>query len=653
MEIKDENQIVKDAIEKAETAINHVVGENQITEQNNNLENEQEVIVQNENTVENKAEDNNLVLNEDDDFKLTAYDDSIINFNNDDLLQQLRDKPIVFDKENMNEPLPFSAYYCLNKKTFTNQLPVGVFSRNIAGDILNENREPQAFSRKMGYLVLYASIANNLKKMVDVRDKLREALESNPDIELSKSQYVQLLAVNVKFGLSGTNNDLTQFVKNKEVLDKSMTASELASTFHKLDKKLLIRTSTYQKTGRVTRKNQGLYSHELPLFDNDNKPVDVLVQDDNIPVNPVNNDDSVQVQRESVAEKMERETQLTLERNLEKVEKILEGGLDKGAYHEIVNIMNQLTPKDIPTFAESAFKKMYESSKTSDELLYSLSFIRSLGLSSKIYENDYKNKNPNSNVDAVVLALDLKYSDKTLSYDEFEQHPSVVRYNMLLNNNYETMKLFMIIKDKNKLEKIHKAYVDYHAIDLYLDNDTLIHDSDNSFDRALPNKRVISNKVYDILDRELSDDLIDKLTNRILDKLVDYDDLGADERQELKSLFAAQNHNPLFLDNIKETLMLLDEDPTATQFVIKSVVDTSLRTDDIETINYMLAHVQTEVASDSETYLSFAQDIYHQVIDKYKNNVKLQELNITEDDMNHLDLKINKTIQKSLGFTMK
>ena len=520
--------------------------------------------------------------------------------------------PTYLSEIDLKQPVNFPLF-CLNKKKFIEKLPELEFSHNIQGDLFDDNGELSGFSMKMALFTIYASIANNRKKFSESKEVLEELLVGLSPMDLNENQYIMLSKLE-KFAQTPT---LRSYIANVDELEAKIKEKynvvEIANLFD--INNFIIRTSTYEK--KLAKKDH----LTIDMFDDKNEH-DVIKKSENTVKNF--NDDN----------------------NTNTVE--LKSHKENVKHQQVKDIINELT-----SISTQLIDKDYTDQIAKEKLLYSL-LIKSNDLLNmhnsfnltKAFEKINEN-NEYPEIIAIEKALMSKHKEQKLNYDDYENHPELLKYNLIIANNSKNISVFANIKTDKKVDYISGLYLTPDAIgetpiQFYLNNEILERDFDNSFGKSLSSGRSVSGLMAKIFDRELSDSNYDMVFDKIISyKDYDINSLSPHEKDQFNSLFAILNNNPQFIDDLN---VVLDEivtvNPKFAEIILENSMNRALLDGNVENINSLLKIIKTQELSNPVIDGEFVKKMYEQSLNLPKSIVK--ELQVTQDDVEKFDIKITK-----------
>ena len=576
----------------------------------------------------------------------------------------------------------------INGKHFKNKLDETRITRNIMGDVEDQDGNPSGFTLKMAFLALYASIKDFKSKFQESRETIENILNNYPVGELNEKQYIMLKKMEIAFGLE--NGDLDKFVSNKNELEEQLKEKYSLNELMKLTNPSDFIVKTYNKKQNQNIENDG-NENNLKLFDNDNE--NIVSQSFNYENNNNQKNEDAYVDKDEVFDvelttkpqiKNEVATQIESDYSQEQEQKILQNSNQETLSTQIntVDVVNDVKDKDnlnenvmqtieteeelhnenveaVVMKVENAAEKLI-ADYNSDNLV---AFVKEVKEIVKKYEyldltstlENIKNNVQNAPfINALEKAINIKKGHDKFVYDDIvELGTNITLANIMLDNNEANVRLISSLKDKKKLEVINKAYTDDNtelktsALDVYLDKDMVKNDFDNSFEKSI-NGRVVAASISNIVNRKLSDETIEKLANMVFN--VDIED--SYQMSQAKHLLTAQTANPILVDEIKHTLPLLIQQPEKSdvvEFVIRNSIMEAVSQQNMSQVNELMNFLKTELVTENGIDKEFVKEMYETTVKQLQNKQSLSDLKLTEQDLSDYNIEITKKNKQSIS----
>lgn len=566
------------------------------------------------------------------------------------------------------EPLDMSdiiqlPIFDINGKHFKNQLDETRITRNIMGDVEDQDGNPSGFTLKMAFLTLYASIKDFKSKFQESRETIENILNNYPVGELNEKQYIMLKKMEIAFGLE--NGDLDKFVSNKNELEEQLKEKYSLNELMKLTNPSDFIVKTYNK-----KQNKNL---ELENDDNENnlKLFDLELttkpQIKNEVVTQIEPDHSkVQEQEQGIPQNSNQESLSTqanmidVENNVIKEDKVNQN--ENANAIQTIETEEELHNENVEAVVikvENAAEKLI-ADYNSDNLVAFVKEVKEivekykyLDLTSTL-ENIKNNVQNSTFIDALEKAINIKKGHDKFVYDDVaELGTNITLANIMLDNNEANVRLISSLKDKKKLEVISQAYTDENtelktsALDVYLDKDMVKNDFDNSFEKSI-NGRVVAASIGNIVNRKLSDETIEKLANIVFN--VDIED--SYQMSQAKYLLTAQTANPILVDEIKHTLPLLIQQPEKSdvvEFVIRNSIMEAVSQQNMSQVNELMNFLKTELVTENGIDKEFVKEMYETTVKQLQNKQSLSDLKLTEQDLSDYNIEITKKNKQSIS----
>ncbi len=576
----------------------------------------------------------------------------------------------------------------INGKHFKNQLDETRITRNIMGDVEDQDGNPSGFTLKMAFLTLYASIKDFKSKFQESRETIENILNNYPVGELNEKQYIMLKKMEIAFGLE--NGDLDKFVSNKNELEEQLKEKYSLNELMKLTNPSDFIVKTYNKKQNQNIENDG-NENNLKLFDNDNE--NIVSQSFNYENNNNQKNEDAYVDEDEVFDvelttkpqiKNEVATKIESDYSQEQEQEILQNSNQETLSTQIntVDVVNDVKDKDnlnenvmqtieteeelhnenveaVVMKVENAAEKLI-SDYNSDNLV---AFVKEVKEIVKKYEyldltstlENIKNNVQNATfINALEKAINIKKGHDKFVYDDIvELGTNITLANIMLDNNEANVRLISSLKDKKKLEVINQAYTDENTelktstFDVYLDKDMVKNDFDNSFEKSI-NGRVVAASIGNIVNRKLSDETIEKLANMVFN--VDVED--SYQMSQAKHLLTAQTANPILVDEIKHTLPLLIQQPEKSdvvEFVIRNSIMEAVSQQNMSQVNELMNFLKTELVTENGINKEFVKEMYETTVKQLQNKQSLSDLKLTEQDLSDYNIEITKKNKQSIS----
>ena len=576
----------------------------------------------------------------------------------------------------------------INGKHFKNKLDETRITRNIMGDVEDQDGNPSGFTLKMAFLALYASIKDFKSKFQESRETIENILNNYPVGELNEKQYIMLKKMEIAFGLE--NGDLDKFVSNKNELEEQLKEKYSLNELMKLTNPSDFIVKTYNKKQNQNIENDG-NENNLKLFDNDNE--NIVSQSFNYENNNNQKNEDAYVDEDEVFDvelttkpqiKNEVATQIESDYSQEQEQEILQNSNQETLSTQInnVDVVNDVKDKDtlnenvmqtieteeelhnenveaVVIKVENAAEKLI-ADYNSDNLVAFVKEVKEivekykyLDLTSTL-ENIKNNVQNSTFIDALEKAINIKKGHDKFVYDDIvELGTNITLANIMLDNNEANVRLISSLKDKKKLEVINQAYTDDNtelktsALDVYLDKDMVKNDFDNSFEKSI-NSRVVAASISNIVNRKLSDETIEKLANMVFN--VDIED--SYQMSQAKHLLTAQTANPILVDEIKHTLPLLIQQPEKSdvvEFVIRNSIMEAVSQQNMSQVNELMNFLKTELVTENGIDKEFVKEMYETTVKQLQNKQSLSDLKLTEQDLSDYNIEITKKNKQSIS----
>lgn len=576
----------------------------------------------------------------------------------------------------------------INGKHFKNKLDETRITRNIMGDVEDQDGNPSGFTLKIAFLTLYASIKDFKSKFQESRETIENILNNYPVGELNEKQYIMLKKMEIAFGLE--NGDLDKFVSNKNELEEQLKEKYSLNELMKLTNPSDFIVKTYNKKQNQNIENDG-NENNLKLFDNDNE--NIVSQSFNYENNNNQKNEDAYVDEDEVFDvelttkpqiKNEVATQIESDYSQEQEQEILQNSNQETLSTQIntVDVVNDVKDKDnlnenvmqtieteeelhnenveaVVMKVENAAEKLI-SDYNSDNLV---AFVKEVKEIVKKYEyldltstlENIKNNVQNATfINALEKAINIKKGHDKFVYDDIvELGTNITLANIMLDNNEANVRLISSLKDKKKLEVINQAYTDENTelktstFDVYLDKDMVKNDFDNSFEKSI-NGRVVAASIGNIVNRKLSDETIEKLANMVFN--VDVED--SYQMSQAKHLLTAQTANQILVDEIKHTLPLLIQQPEKSdvvEFVIRNSIMEAVSQQNMSQVNELMNFLKTELVTENGINKEFVKEMYETTVKQLQNKQSLSDLKLTEQDLSDYNIEITKKNKQSIS----
>lgn len=587
------------------------------------------------------------------------------------------------------EPLDMSdiiqlPIFDINGKHFKNQLDETRITRNIMGDVEDQDGNPSGFTLKMAFLTLYASIKDFKSKFQESRETIENILNDYPVGELNEKQYIMLKKMEIAFGLE--NGDLDKFVSNKNELEEQLKEKYSLNELMKLTNPSDFIVKTYNKKQNQNveleindnENNFKLFDNEHVVnqnvhYENNNKDEDTTFdvelttkpQIKNEVVTQIDSDYSQkQEQEQEIQQNSDQET-LSTQTNTVNVEHDV---IKEDKVNSNTNVIQAIETEEelhnenvesVVMKVENAAEKLI-SDYNSDNLV---AFVKEVKAIVKKYEyldltstlENIKNNVQNATfINALEKAINIKKGHDKFVYDDIvELGTNITLANIMLDNNEANVRLISSLKDKKKLEVINQAYTDENTelktstFDVYLDKDMVKNDFDNSFEKSI-NGRVVAASIGNIVNRKLSDETIEKLANMVFN--VDVED--SYQMSQAKHLLTAQTANPILVDEIKHTLPLLIQQPEKSdvvEFVIRNSIMEAVSQQNMSQVNELMNFLKTELVTENGINKEFVKEMYETTVKQLQNKQSLSDLKLTEQDLSDYNIEITKKNKQSIS----
>lgn len=579
----------------------------------------------------------------------------------------------------------------INGKHFKNQLDETRITRNIMGDVEDQDGNPSGFTLKMAFLTLYASIKDFKSKFQESRETIENILNNYPIGELNEKQYIMLKKMEIAFGLE--NGDLDKFVSNKNELEEQLKEKYSLNELMKLTNPsdFIVKTYNKKQNQTIELENDG-NENNFKLFDNENavsqnvnyenndnqadeedvdegEVFDVELttkpQIKNEVVTQIEPDHSkVQEQEHGILQNLNQES-LSTQANMIDVENNV---IKEDKVNQNENVMQTIETEEelhnenveaVVMKVENAAEKLI-ADYNSDNLVAFVKEVKEivekyeyLDLTSTL-ENIKNNIQNPTFINALEKAINIKKGHDKFVYDDIvELGTNITLANIMLDNNEANVRLISSLKDKKKLEVINQAYTDENtelktsALDVYLDKDMVKNDFDNSFEKSI-NGRVVAVSIGNIVNRKLSDETIEKLANMVFN--VDVED--SYQMSQAKHLLTAQTANPILVDEIKHTLPLLIQQPEKSdvvEFVIRNSIMEAVSQQNMSQVNELMNFLKTELVTENGIDKEFVKEMYETTVKQLQNKQSLSDLKLTEQDLSDYNIEITKKNKQSIS----
>lgn len=579
----------------------------------------------------------------------------------------------------------------INGKHFKNKLDETRITRNIMGDVEDQDGNPSGFTLKMAFLALYASIKDFKSKFQESRETIENILNNYPVGELNEKQYIMLKKMEIAFGLE--NGDLDKFVSNKNELEEQLKEKYSLNELMKLTNPsdFIVKTYNKKQNQTIELENDG-NENNFKLFDNENAvSQNVNYENNNNQANEEDVDEGevfdvelttkpqiknevvtqiepdhskVQEQEQGILQNLNQES-LSTQANMIDVENNV---IKEDKVNQNENVMQTIETEEelhnenveaVVMKVENAAEKLI-SDYNSDNLV---AFVKEVKEIVKKYEyldltstlENIKNNVQNATfINALEKAINIKKGHDKFVYDDIvELGTNITLANIMLDNNEANVRLISSLKDKKKLEVINQAYTDENTelktstFDVYLDKDMVKNDFDNSFEKSI-NGRVVAASIGNIVNRKLSDETIEKLANMVFN--VDVED--SYQMSQAKHLLTAQTANPILVDEIKHTLPLLIQQPEKSdvvEFVIRNSIMEAVSQQNMSQVNELMNFLKTELVTENGINKEFVKEMYETTVKQLQNKQSLSDLKLTEQDLSDYNIEITKKNKQSIS----
>ena len=579
----------------------------------------------------------------------------------------------------------------INGKHFKNKLDETRITRNIMGDVEDQDGNPSGFTLKMAFLALYASIKDFKSKFQESREIIENILNNYPVGELNEKQYIMLKKMEIAFGLE--NGDLDKFVSNKNELEEQLKEKYSLNELMKLTNPsdFIVKTYNKKQNQTIELENDG-NENNFKLFDNENAVSQNVNYENND--NQANEEDvdegevfdvelttkpqiknevvtqiepdhsKVQEQEQGILQNLNQES-LSTQANMIDVENNV---IKEDKVNQNENVMQTIETEEelhnenveaVVMKVENAAEKLI-ADYNSDNLVAFVKEVKEivekyeyLDLTSTL-ENIKNNIQNPTFINALEKAINIKKGHDKFVYDDIvELGTNITLANIMLDNNEANVRLISSLKDKKKLEVINQAYTDENtelktsALDVYLDKDMVKNDFDNSFEKSI-NGRVVAASIGNIVNRKLSDETIEKLVNMVFN--VDVED--SYQMSQAKHLLTAQTANPILVDEIKHTLPLLIQQPEKSdvvEFVIRNSIMEAVSQQNMSQVNELMNFLKTELVTENGIDKEFVKEMYETTVKQLQNKQSLSDLKLTEQDLSDYNIEITKKNKQSIS----
>lgn len=590
------------------------------------------------------------------------------------------------------EPLDMSdiiqlPIFDINGKHFKNQLDETRITRNIMGDVEDQDGNPSGFTLKMAFLTLYASIKDFKSKFQESRETIENILNNYPVGELNEKQYIMLKKMEIAFGLE--NGDLDKFVSNKNELEEQLKEKYSLNELMKLTNPsdFIVKTYNKKQNQSIELENDG-NENNFKLFDNENAvSQNVNYENNNNQANEEDVDEVFDVelttkpqiknevvtqietdhiQEQEIIQNSNQESLSTQANTIDVENNVIKE--DKVNQNENANVIQTIETEEelhnenveaVVIKVENAAEKLI-ADYNSDNLVAFVKEVKEivekyeyLDLTSTL-ENIKNNVQNSTFIDALEKAINIKKGHDKFVYDDVaELGTNITLANIMLDNNEANVRLISSLKDKKKLEVINQAYTNENtelktsALDAYLDKDMVKNDFDNSFEKSI-NGRVVAASISNIVNRKLSDETIEKLANIVFN--VDIED--SYQMSQAKHLLTAQTANPILVDEIKHTLPLLIQQPEKSdvvEFVIRNSIMEAVSQQNMSQVNELMNFLKTELVTENGIDKEFVKEMYETTVKQLQNKQSLSDLKLTEQDLSDYNIEITKKNKQSIS----
>ena len=575
----------------------------------------------------------------------------------------------------------------INGKHFKNQLDETRITRNIMGDVEDQDGNPSGFTLKMAFLTLYASIKDFKSKFQESRETIENILNDYPVGELNEKQYIMLKKMEIAFGLE--NGDLDKFVSNKNELEEQLKEKYSLNELMKLTNPsdFIVKTYNKKQNQSIELENDG-NENNFKLFDNENAvSQNVNYENNNNQANEEDVDEVFDVelttkpqiknevvtqietdhiQEQEIIQNSNQESLSTQANTIDVENNVIKE--DKVNQNENANVIQTIETEEelhnenveaVVIKVENAAEKLI-ADYNSDNLVAFVKEVKEivekyeyLDLTSTL-ENIKNNVQNSTFIDALEKAINIKKGHDKFVYDDVaELGTNITLANIMLDNNEANVRLISSLKDKKKLEVINQAYTNENtelktsALDAYLDKDMVKNDFDNSFEKSI-NGRVVAASISNIVNRKLSDETIEKLANIVFN--VDIED--SYQMSQAKHLLTAQTANPILVDEIKHTLPLLIQQPEKSdvvEFVIRNSIMEAVSQQNMSQVNELMNFLKTELVTENGIDKEFVKEMYETTVKQLQNKQSLSDLKLTEQDLSEYNIEITKKNKQSIS----
>lgn len=520
--------------------------------------------------------------------------------------------------------------FCINKKQFLPKVPVDTISRNIYGDVFDEDKNPIGFTFKMALITLYSSISNFKNKFLESKENLEKLLTEISLGDINEHQYLMLKKMELAFGLK--NGILDKYFDNSKSIENNIKQKYNMSELIAISspQNFIIKTYKYKIEDKIT----------LDLFENDNN-------------------EQLNIIEENVTKKNNNENELL---NFDKIIKDIEN-----SKWDTDNIINNFI-KDEKNISVIINHRIDILEKIKEKFIEEPNeYFIPLALSMKNLKKNHNDLNLEneiiniannlSNEDLILKdtlyalnkSLNHKYNNEVLDFEEYKNNPNIIVTNYIIGNNECNVKLMASLKDSKKLNLIYNKYNEKfeflenkNLIEKYLEDNPVVYDFNNSFSKSI-NKRVVTMFLGKIMSQDFDEKTIEKAFNRI----INVNERNAYELDEVQKIFNVQNskNNGYFIDLIKEhipTIIDIEEKTEIAKFFIKQSVETALMNNDIDIINDIMNFIKTELVTNSKLGNDFIKEMYELTIKSIGNKNEIEQLDISLKDIEEYSISLNK-----------
>ncbi len=509
---------------------------------------------------------------------------------------------------NIQETLDVN-FFDISGKRFSKKMP------DYKQSLIIKNNDSSAFNVSSALLILYASIYNFNNKFKNQKVIIENILNlKSKEFKINElNEYIFIKKLENHFNLN--KSELTKFVQNKDELDKKLTSLNFIidtkdiltkgkKASSKIVDRILQRNDLFLNEGdNLKIQDKEIIKKWKELILNSHKEFDEIISTD---INRFLNSSN---QKEAIL------------RNINLIKELVIFSENKNNKYKNFFLIKYLeNAKELKSHIKNiSFKKSLEEFNLSDnnQKLFD-AFLNQFDKPSKpIIFND-------------LIDLNLNKHEKNLVAN------NLIELNMITNNNKENLKIINNVRKKEKLEQIYNLFNE-DTLTYYFENAIFDKNNNFSFSKINDSNKILSGHIYNILNKQMPEKLVDKITNIIVEN---YNNPIVSN--EYNFLWSIQNKNPEVLENIINKALYSEEISEKSAIkLFKISFETALREKNINDLNNIIhyAKFNKDIADGFFPLLNIP----------FNNNllIKLDGIKIDDEICNEYGIKLNNSKNKS------